>query len=159
MDSPVLGGDLARAFHACVSPEAIRHARRDHQRVEILSPGTPVGTSHLNAATRQIGGEDLSVDGPGSVQPPEPVERDPVVSLPFSGPCDASAQLLPTDQRRFRRDADDVDMAGQSDRGEDAAVAETCDHDSPPRPVLPNQFSVDRGGRGTSRETRWMTSE
>jgi hypothetical protein len=70
------------------------------------------------------------VDGAYPVEAAEPVERDPIGARPVLWTRQPPAQLLPAHKRRLGRDPDYIGVAGQSDRGEHAAIPEPRDHDT-----------------------------
>src|SRR3954452_18919823 len=71
-----------------------------------------------------------AVYGAHPVQPAELVECNPIGTRPIMRPGQPPAEFLSADQRRLRRDSDDLGVAGPPDGGEHAAVAEARDDDT-----------------------------
>ena len=144
--------DLGGGLQARLAPEPVGDAGRDDQRVVRLGRGRAVCAGDGHRPVRQVDPGERAVDGPDGVEPPVPVERDPVVPGPVFGSADPPPEFLAAHQSRFGRYADDVGVLGEPDRGEQTAVAQSGD-DYPPA----DHVVALRGGRGTNRDTRSMT--
>lgn len=138
---PEVGVDLLAGLQPGPTPEAVGHPCRDDQGVVRLDGA---------AAGRQLDGDlpgveiqtaQRSVQAAYAVEPAVATEVDPVVTGPVVGSRQAHAELLPADELGLGRDADDLDVPGEVDRGEGPDVAEAGDDD--PRPA-----AAHRGGRG-----------
>ena len=84
---------------------------------------------------RQFSGGEVdsgqrALNDPYPVQPAESVEWDPVVTGPVLGARQPDAEFLAADQPGLDRDADDVGVTGEPDRGEDTDVPESRDHNA-----------------------------
>jgi hypothetical protein len=70
------------------------------------------------------------VDDPYPIQTTEPVEGDPIVAGPIVGARQPDAELLAAHQPWLDRDADDVGVTGEPNRGEDTYVPQSRDDDT-----------------------------
>ena len=134
------------------APEAVGDTGRDDQHVVRLGAGAAVREPHADHAVgeRELG--ERAVDRAYAVQLAVAVEPDVVLAGPPVGSGQPHAQLLPADEGGLGRDADDVDVSGQVPGREQAGVAEARDHHPG------SAHDLTRGGRGTSRGTRSITS-
>src|SRR6195256_7094976 len=132
---PIVGGakslaDVVVRLEMGLAPEPFGHSRRDDQRVIPLGRCRAVVVSDADGAGTKVDPGQAAVHGAHSVKAAEPVERDPVGSRPVVRTGQPPTQLLPTYQRRFSRDSNDLGVAGQSDRREHSAVAQPGDDDA-----------------------------
>ena len=124
-----VGTDLVGGLQIRLPPEAVADAGRDDQRVVGFGDLGAVGAAAEHRAGRQVHPGERRLNGADPVQSAELLERDPVVPRPVLRPRQPHTQLLAADQCGFGGDPHDVGVAGQPDRGQDAAVAESGDDD------------------------------
>src|SRR5206468_8179874 len=113
-----------------LAPETVAHPGRDDQRVVGLLRRRTVVMGDDDVAGVDVDPRQGAVHGAHPVQPAELLEWNPVGASPVVRAGQPPAQFLAADQRRLRRDPYDLDVAGQPDCGEHAAIAETGNDDA-----------------------------
>lgn len=147
------GADLAGRLQRGVAPEPVADSGRNHQGVIGFGDRGALALPGQHDAAGQIEASQLGLHRSHPVQATEPVERNPVVAGPVVGSGEADAEFLTADQPGFHRDADDIRVRGQPNRGQQTHVTESRDDDAL---AAHGHEGSRRGGHGTKRGTRSM---